>query len=31
LAVTSGPRVLALVATPHPKALDVGLATKSCH
>jgi len=31
LAVTLDPRALALVATPHSRALDMGLATKSCH
>jgi hypothetical protein len=31
LPATSGPRTLGLVATPDPRALDVGLATRSCH
>jgi len=31
LAVTLCPKALGLAAIPEPKALDVGLAIKSCH
>jgi len=31
LAVTPGSRALSLAATPDPRALKIGLATRSCH
>jgi len=31
LTTTPSPKALGLVATPDPRALDVGLATRSCH